>query len=137
MTDEQRQQINYAKNELRNYMYLLNVVHGFEGKILEIETELEGVRSPSAPKTPGKSFISPEERKQDLLTKLQRHQYSLAMYKHRTDHIAQFLDGLSYEERKIVTEVYVNNVNIEKVATLALCSVSKLKRDLDKMLENF
>ncbi|CAM3605456.1 hypothetical protein ERUR111494_02500 [Erysipelothrix urinaevulpis] len=133
----ERDHINYAKSELRNYMYLLNVCHGFENKIIELETLLEGMKSTAAVYEPGSSSLTPAERNNDLRDKLQRNQYDLAAVRYRTDRTKKFLDDLSKDDRIIVTDVYIKNINIEKVATRFYCSEKTMKRRIDLIMKKY
>lgn len=135
---EARIKINYAKNELRNYMYLLNVCRGFEDKIIKIETALEGVRSPSAPIVIGSSSGEDKEyRRAELLEKLQRAQMEYSVFRHRADIVVNFLDSLSQVDRRIVTDIYINNHSIERVAGKVSRSVRALKYDIDEIMLKF
>lgn len=131
---DKRAQINHAKSELRNYMYLLNVCHGYESKIIGLQTQLEAIKSPSAPMTQGSSGITPEERQSELRDKLQRCQRELSFVRYRTDKVKVFLDGLDHNDRVIVTDVYIKNINIEKVATRFYCSEKTMKRRIDEIM---
>lgn len=131
---DKRAQINHAKSELRNYMYLLNVCHGYESKIIGLQTQLEAIKSPSAPMTQGSSGITPEERQSELRDKLQRCQRELSFVRYRTDKVKVFLDGLDHNDRVIVTDVYIKNINIEKVATRFYCSEKTLRRRVDEIM---
>lgn len=131
---DKRTQINHAKSELRNYMYLLNVCHGYESKIIGLQTQLEAIKSPSAPMTQGSSGITPEERQNELRDKLQRCQRELSFVRYRTDKVKVFLDGLDHNDRVIVTDVYIKNINIEKVATRFYCSEKTMKRRIDEIM---
>jgi DNA-directed RNA polymerase specialized sigma24 family protein len=131
---DKRAQINHAKSELRNYMYLLNVCHGYESKIVGLQTHLEAIKSPSAPMTQGSSGITPEERQSELRDKLQRCQRELSFVRYRTDKVKVFLDGLDHNDRVIVTDVYIKNINIEKVATRFYCSEKTMKRRIDDIM---
>lgn len=131
---DKRAQINHAKSELRNYMYLLNVCHGYESKIIGLQTQLEAIKSPSAPMTQGSSGITPEERQSELRDKLQRCQRELSFVRYRTDKVKLFLDGLDHNERVIVTDVYIKNINIENVATRFYCSEKTMKRRIDEIM---
>lgn len=59
---DKRTEINQAKSELRNYMYLLNVCHKNESRIIELKTQLETVKSLSAPLILGDSGLTSGER---------------------------------------------------------------------------
>lgn len=131
---DKRAQINHAKSELRNYMYLLNVCHGYESKIIGLQTQLEAIKSPSAPMTQGSSGITPEERQSELRDKLQRCQRELSFVRYRTDKVKLFLDGLDHNERVIVTDVYIKNINIENVATRFYCSEKTMKRRINEIM---
>lgn len=133
-----RDRINYAKSELRNYKYLLNVCHGFENKILEVQTKLEGVRSPSLEMTQTQiDHKSREYLRADLLDRLQRYQKDLSLLRYRTQKISDFLESLEAEERRIITDVYINNINIENVGMHVARSERQLKRDIDKIMSTF
>lgn len=136
LTDK-RAKINHAKSELRNYMYLLNVCHKYESRIIELETQLEAVKSSSAPLILGNSGLTPEERKNELRDKLQIYQKELALVRFRTDKIKNFLDSLEYSDRVIVTDIYIKNINIEKVATRFYCSERTLRRRVDELMVKF
>ncbi|MEG0327758.1 MAG: hypothetical protein RR565_04790 [Erysipelothrix sp.] len=131
---DKRAQINHAKSELRNYMYLLNVCHGYESKIIGLQTQLESIKSPSAPMTQGSSGITPEERQSELRAKLQRCQRELSFVRYRTDKVKVFLDELDHNDRVIVTDVYIKNINIENVATRFYCSEKTMKRRIDEIM---
>lgn len=132
---DKRQKINYAKNELKNYMYLLNVCQGFEDKILKLETQLEGIKSPSN-LIDVRVLLDESTRlyhRNELMEKLQRTQKGYTMFRCRVDKIQDFLAGLEYEERKIITDVYINNVRMIKVATELYCDKKTLERRIDKI----
>ncbi|QIK57781.1 hypothetical protein G7059_07985 [Erysipelothrix sp. HDW6A] len=136
--DFKRAHINHAKAELRNYKYLLNVCRGFDDKILQLQTILEGVQSPGAMvEFTTSSGESHSVRQQELRDKLQKYQYDLANVRYRTDRVKFFLENLKQEEREIVTKVYVNRVHIERVALEYFCSEKKLRRRIDDILIQF
>ena len=132
---EQRAHINHAKSELRNYMYLLNVCHGLEDKILKLQVQLEGVKSPGATVNASDgNGDSKEVRVQALRDKLQQYQLEYAMTRHRTDKVDGFLDNLSDQDRRIMTDVYIKGVNIESVARTSYCSEKTLKRRINEVM---
>lgn len=129
--------INHAKSELRNYMYLLNVCHKYESRIIELETQLEAVKSSAAPLILGNSGLTPEERKNELRDKLQIYLKELALVRYRTDKIKNFLDSLEYSDRVIVTDIYIKNINIENVAMRFYCSERTRRRKVDELMVKY
>lgn len=135
---EQRAHINHAKSELRNYMYLLNVCHGLEDKILKLQVQLEGVKSPGATvNVSDGNGDSKEVRVQALRDKLQQYQLEYAMTRHRTDKVDGFLDNLSDQDRKIVTSVYLNGIHIESIARKIFLSKKTVERRIDDIMIDF
>ena len=136
--DNDRDHINHAKSELRNYMYLLNVCHGLEDKILKLQVQLEGVKSPGATvNVSDGNGDSKEVRVQALRDKLQQYQLEYAMTRHRTDKVDGFLDNLSDQDRKIVTDVYINGIKMEKAARFNARSKRQLEYDIDEIMIEF
>lgn len=136
--ENERAHINHAKSELRNYKYLLNVCHGIEGKILKLETILQGVKSPSAQVEVGDgNGDSKLIRQQDMRDKINAHKYDLAAVRYRTARVDAFLDGLPFSDCKIVTDVYLNGKHIETVARENYCSEKSLRRNIDAIMKKF
>lgn len=140
-----RETINHAKSELRNLKYLKNVCKGFKSQIIRYETALEGVRSPSdyvRVEEPiyvdtREEFVDKEYRRADLLDRLQTVKKNYAPYRARVENIVEFLDGLEFQERKIVTDIYIDNMSIEDKAIECYCSETTLNRRIDDILVDF
>ncbi|UPU39321.1 hypothetical protein MX850_00465 [Erysipelothrix sp. Poltava] len=62
-----------------------------------------------------------------LRDKLQIYQKELALVRYRTDKIKIFLDSLEYSDRVIVTDIYIKNINIEKVGYAVLLFRKNIK----------
>lgn len=136
---EQRDYINYAKSELKNLRYLQRVVQGFNNKLVVIENQLNGVSGFDISKEISVSN-SAENRDSyllDLLEKKQRIIKDRAPFVTRVERIVSFLDSLSIEDRKIVTDVYIKGYTIESVSIYLYMSESGLKKKIDKILANF
>ncbi|CAM3615288.1 hypothetical protein [Erysipelothrix anatis] len=141
--ENKRAHINYAKSELKQYMFLLGVCHELQDKILVILTQLKGVKSP------GTTVIisngngeSKEVKAQALRDKLQEYQKEYATTRHRTDKIEDFLDNLSDQDRKIVTKIYINSKREDKLTMEVLArrlggSEKTLRRSIDEIMINF
>lgn len=101
LKDNEHKHINSVKNKLRNYLYLVNVCHDLEGKVLKVETELQGIMPHSAPYVSGISDITPASRKVDLLGKVERYQFVLGAYFFSADRIRGFLGGLDHTAERM------------------------------------
>lgn len=133
LTDRDR--INHAKSELRNYQYLSNVVEGFNNKLIDLDNRLTGLHGIDPSREPA-GWPNPYSR-DELLDKQQRLTMDRALPLARLSKIREFLDSLEFEDRKIVTDVYIKHVTIEDTATWAYCSVRTLKRRIDEILLRF
>ena len=83
------------------------------------------------------STNSKEVRVQALRDKLQQYQLEYAMTRHRTDRVDGFLDNLSDQDRRIVTDVYMNNIQIEAITHKIFLSKKTVKRRIDDIMINF
>lgn len=68
---------------------------------------------------------------------MQRCQRELSFDRFRTDKIKSFLDSLEYSDRVIVTDIYIKNINIEKVSIRFYCSERTLRRRVDELMVKF
>lgn len=68
---------------------------------------------------------------------MERCQRELSFDRFRTDKINSFLDSLEYSDRVIVTDIYIKNINIEKVATRFYCSERTLRRRVDELMMKY
>lgn len=137
---EQRDHINYAKSELKNLKYLQRVVQGFGNKLEEIDNQLIGVSAINPARESSGSAsntINSDSRYYSLLEKKQRILKDRAPIIARVEKIQTFLDSLSYEDRRIVTDVYIKGFTIELTSVWLYCSEDTVKRRIDKILTDF
>ena len=137
--EERLSKINYAKSELKNLKYLQRVVLGFDNKLAEIDHQLIGVSAIDPSKEQSKSF-SASNRDVYMLSLIDRKQRIIkerAQFVTRVNKVLSFLDELDFEDRKIVTDVYIKGYTIESVSIYLYMSESGLKKRIDRILINF
>lgn len=137
---EQKDRINYAKSELKNLRYLQRVVLGFDNRLAEIDNQLIGVSAidPSRESSAGTSDNTNLDAKYlVLLDKKQRILKERAPIMARVEKVITFLDSLKFEDRKIVTDVYIKGFTIESTSVWLYCSEDTVKRRIIKILTDF
>ncbi len=133
----ERDKINYAKSELRNYKFLAKALKGAENRVEEIIAAIENYK-PSPIVIEGEGSSGPKSyRNAELHDRLERRQQEYDVIKFRVDKIEQFLDGLDDEEREIVVDVYVDGMTIGDVASNNNYSEIGMKKKIDRILLNF
>ncbi len=137
--EERLSKINYAKSELKNLKYLQRVVLGFDNKLAEIDNQLIGVSAidPSRDLSSSPSASNRDVHMLSLMDRKQRIIKDRAQFAMRVNKTISFLDRLSLEDRKIVTDVYIKGYTIESVAIRLYCSERTVKYRIDRILYEF
>lgn len=134
----ERDKINYAKSELRNYKFLAKALKGAENRVEEIIAAIENYKtSPIVIEGEGSSGSTKSYRNAELHDRLERRQQEYDAIKFRVDKIEQFLDALDDEDREIVVDVYVDGMTIGDVASNNNYSEIGMKKKIDRILLNF
>lgn len=135
--NSERDQINYAKGELRQFMFLLKEKYKLDGELLKCTTALRGVKSPNGTILVGTGDNEKEYRKQDLRDKIDKLKDEIWSISVRTDKVQTFLNSLDDTERRIVADIYIKGRTIERTATWVYCSEKTLKRRIKDIMSNF
>ena len=120
--------------ELRNLTLLENLLDYKKKQLDKILYQMQGVRGidPSTEHTgEGTDF----DRILDLMPKKDELMNDIAMLTIRIQNIYKILDTMNEEDRRLITEIYVNGVTFEEMSQKEGYSVRQLKRKAHKILK--
>lgn len=136
---DERQRINYAKSELRNYKFLKRALEGSINRVEEIEAAIINYKtSPITLPSEGGGGVSKSYRKAELFDKLEYRYGNYKAIKFRVDAIDKFLGSLNVEDRNIVESIYIDQSRyIEDLARDHYCSLRTMKYRIDNIFISF
>lgn len=134
--NKMRDKINHYKNELRQLTFMNNQVRKINDELEAISVNLREVKAIDPSKEPGTGVnagfnLTYWLEKEQLLIK------ERAIYQHRVDKVNDLLDSIEYQDRVILTDVYIKNRTMENVALRSYMSIKKLRMKIDKIITRF
>lgn len=133
----ERERINYAKSELRNYKFLSKALKGATNRVEEVEAALENYKTSPFPLPGDGGGGAKTYRKAELFDKLEHRMLACEAIKFRVDAIEKFLESLDAEDRNIVENVYIDGERVDTVAIGLNYSIPGLVKKIDRIMLSF
>lgn len=136
MTVNENDKIAYFRRELCSYKYYLASIEDIDNKIEAIDVELNGVSSPNLTDIPAhsRSAETITYRIMELWEEQSRLQKQKLFYEERVRDIRSKLDMLDEEERKMLIDIYINEIGFSNAGSKYSMARSPLFRKVNQII---